>query len=94
MIRFSALTPLLEGRRPRPRWKTQGASHQNLRWFRTTLLGRQPGWTVTPAPVGPWRPVRLLSALTGGGLRVTARRVWAELAEPGRLGHGHRRAPG
>ena len=60
VIRFSALTPLLEGRRPRPRWKTQGASHQNLRWFRTTLLGRQPGWTVTPAPVGPWRPVRLL----------------------------------
>jgi beta-mannosidase len=58
-IRCAALTPLLAERRPRPRWKTAGASHQNLRWWRTTLLGRQPGWTVTPAPVGPWRPVSL-----------------------------------
>ena len=46
-------------RRPRPRWKTNGVISQNLRWIRTTLLGRQPGWTVIPAPVGPWRPVRL-----------------------------------
>jgi beta-mannosidase len=59
VVRCSALAPLLAERRPRPRWKTAGASHQNLRWFRTTLLGRQPGWTVTPAPVGPWRPVSL-----------------------------------
>jgi beta-mannosidase len=58
-IRFSALEPVLSARRPRPRWKTAGASNQNLRWFRTTLLGRQPGWAVTPAPVGPWRPVHL-----------------------------------
>ncbi|HEX3981522.1 MAG TPA: hypothetical protein VHW93_09860, partial [Acidimicrobiales bacterium] len=58
-IRFAALAPVLAGRRPRPRWKTGGATHQNLRWLRTTLLGRQPGWAVTPAPVGPWRPVRL-----------------------------------
>jgi beta-mannosidase len=60
VIRFSALLPLLGPRRPRPRWKTAGASHQSLRWFRTTLLGRQPGWAVTPAPVGPWRSVRLV----------------------------------
>ncbi len=59
-IRCAALAPHLAARRPRPRWKSAGASHQNLRWFRTTLLGRQPGWAVTPAPVGPWRPVRLL----------------------------------
>ena len=59
VICCSALAPRLAERRPRPRWKSAGASHQNLRWFRTTLLGRQPGWTVTPAPVGPWRPVRL-----------------------------------
>jgi beta-mannosidase len=59
-IRFAALTPWLDTKRPRPRWKTNGASHQNLRWIRTTLLGRQPGWVVTPAPVGPWRPVRLV----------------------------------
>lgn len=59
VIGCSALTPRLAERRPRPRWKSNGASHQNLRWFRTSLLGRQPGWTVTPAAVGPWRPVRL-----------------------------------
>ncbi|MGD0312980.1 MAG: glycosyl hydrolase [Acidimicrobiales bacterium] len=59
VVRFAALAPVLAGRRPRPRWKTGGATHQNLRWLRTTLLGRQPGWSVTPAPVGPWRPVRL-----------------------------------
>ncbi len=59
VIRFAALTPWLATKRPRPRWKSNGASHQNLRWIRTTLLGRQPGWAVTPAPVGPWRPVRL-----------------------------------
>jgi len=59
-IRFAAVTPWLAAKRPRPRWKSNGATHQNLRWLRTTLLGRQPGWVVTPAPVGPWRPVRLV----------------------------------
>ncbi len=65
-ICFRALVPLLAERRPRPRWKTGLATHQNLRWFRTTLLGRQPGWTVTPAPVGPWGPVTLVPAGSGG----------------------------
>jgi beta-mannosidase len=60
LIRCAALTPLLGRKRPRPRWKTMLTTHQGLRWFRTTLLGRQPGWTVTPPPVGPWRPVRLV----------------------------------
>ena len=58
-IRFAALDPVLGQRRPRPRWKVRGVSSQNLRWFRTTLLGRQTGWAVIPAPVGPWRPVSL-----------------------------------
>ncbi len=58
-LRFAALAPLLAARRPRPRWKSPSVTEQNLRWFRTTLLGRQSGWTVTPAPVGPWRAVRL-----------------------------------
>ena len=61
-IRFAALTPVLEQRRPRPRWKVRAVSSQNLRWFRTTLLGRQAGWAVIPAPVGPWRPVSLRAA--------------------------------
>jgi beta-mannosidase len=58
-FRFAALTPVLGERRPRPRWKAQGVVSQNLRWIRTTLLGRQAGWAVVPPPVGPWRPVRL-----------------------------------
>ena len=58
-IRFAALASVLAVRRPRPRWKSPSVTQQNLRWFRTTLLGRQSGWTVTPAPVGPWRSVRL-----------------------------------
>jgi beta-mannosidase len=36
--------------------------HQNLRWFRTTLLGRMPGWSATGAPVGPWRGLELVPA--------------------------------
>ncbi|HEY5245207.1 MAG TPA: hypothetical protein VIJ60_06025, partial [Acidimicrobiales bacterium] len=60
VIRCAALTPQLTGRRARPRWKTYMVEHQNLRWFRTSLLGRIPGWAVVPPIVGPWRPVRLL----------------------------------
>ncbi len=60
VIRCAALTPVLARRRPRPRWKTYLVSHQNLRWVRTSLLGRQAGRATSPPPVGPWRPVRLV----------------------------------
>jgi beta-mannosidase len=33
--------------------------NQQLRWFRTTLLGRTPGWSPPAAAVGPWRPARI-----------------------------------
>ncbi len=56
-IRFAALAPRLAERRPRPRWRTGLVRHQTLRFVRTTLLGRMPGWSNTAAPVGPWRPV-------------------------------------
>src|SRR5206468_3391681 len=46
-------------RRPRPRWKTALVEAQNLRWFRTTLLGRMPGWSPAVPPVGPWQPIVL-----------------------------------
>ena len=47
-------------RRPRPRWKTRLVESQQLRWVRTTLLGRMPSWTPPSAPVGLWRPVEVL----------------------------------
>lgn len=59
LVRFAALTPLLARRRPRPRWRSLLLRSQNQRWYRTTMLGRVPGWASSGAPVGPWRPVRL-----------------------------------
>jgi beta-mannosidase len=56
-IRFRSLTKALELRRPRPRWRSQIVAQQQLRWFRTTLLGRIAAWSPPVAPVGPWRPV-------------------------------------
>lgn len=59
LVRFASLGRALAERRPRPRWKTRLVAQQQLRWFRTTLLGRMPGWSSRPAPVGPFRPVWL-----------------------------------
>jgi beta-mannosidase len=55
-----ALKPLLAGpRKPRARWRTRLVTEPNLRWYRTTFLGRMPGWSPRPAPVGPWRPISI-----------------------------------
>src|SRR5262249_24605995 len=49
-----ALTPLLEvARKPRARWRSKVPVSGNLRWFRTTLLGRAPGFAPGPPLVGP-----------------------------------------
>jgi beta-mannosidase len=63
-LRFAALATLLASppRRPRPRWRTGLVAHQNLRWHRTSLLGRMPGWCPPVAPVGPWRPILIDTA--------------------------------
>ena len=71
-----ALGPLLAARRPRAAWKTKLVRQQNLRWYRTSLLGRMPGFSPYGAPAGPWRPV-LLHRLDAD--RVTARHVVARL---------------
>ncbi|MBS2017647.1 MAG: glycoside hydrolase family 2 protein [Deltaproteobacteria bacterium] len=55
VIRCRALDKLLGAKRPRPRWRAPMIENQQLRWFRTTLLGRTPGWTPPVPPVGPWR---------------------------------------
>jgi beta-mannosidase len=65
LLRFAALSPLLNQRRPRPRWRSLQLRSQNQRWYRTTLLGRVPGWSACGAPVGPWRPIRLLDIAAG-----------------------------
>jgi beta-mannosidase len=52
-IRFRSLHVELTQRRTRPRWRTSVVDHQQLRWFRTTLLGRMPGWCPPVRPVGP-----------------------------------------
>jgi beta-mannosidase len=55
-----ALAPLLRiARRPRARWRTRLVSEGNLRFFRTMLLGRAPGFAPGPPTVGPWKPIRL-----------------------------------
>ena len=59
MIRFSPLDAFLNIKRRRPRWRTPMVQHQQLRWVRTSLLGRTPGWSPPAAAVGPWRPVWL-----------------------------------
>ncbi len=54
-----SLTRHLQQKRPRPHWRAPMVANQQLRWVRTTLLGRTPGWSPPVAAVGPWRPVRL-----------------------------------
>lgn len=57
LIRCAALAPELAKKRPRPRWRVPMLTHAQLRWFRTSLLGRTPGWSPPCPAVGPWRPV-------------------------------------
>lgn len=57
IVHCRALGPELEvPRKPRARWRQKVASHNNLRWFRTTLNGRAPGFAPGPPVVGLWRP--------------------------------------
>ncbi|HWA97295.1 MAG TPA: glycoside hydrolase family 2 protein [Pirellulales bacterium] len=60
-IRFRSLTEALKAKRPRPRWKTNLVAQQQLRWMRTSLLGRIPGWSPVAPIVGPWRAIRFES---------------------------------
>ncbi|MGH2940682.1 MAG: glycoside hydrolase family 2 protein [Solirubrobacterales bacterium] len=72
-IRCLALGPRLGTRRkPRARWRTKLVDNR-LRFHRTMLLGRCPGFAPGPAAVGPWRPVwierRRTLAVAGLALR-------------------------
>jgi len=77
LLRFAALDQALGQRRPRPRWRTPMVAHQQLRWIRTTLLGRTPGWSPPWPAVGPWRGIELLDFhdVAVRGLRLSSRVV-------------------
>lgn len=55
------LTELLEEtpRKPRARWRTMVVDEPRLRWVRTQVLGRAPGFAPGPPVVGPYRPMVL-----------------------------------
>ncbi len=76
VIRFASLTAALTTRRPRPRWRTRLVNNQNLRWIRTTLLGRMPGWSSAPQPVGPWKSV---AVHPGRDTRIVSAKVQSRL---------------
>lgn len=67
---FRALNKSLSDKHPRPRWKTKVINSQQLRWFRTTLLGRIPGWTPPITAVGPWRAISLITEPTPKNIRL------------------------
>jgi beta-mannosidase len=62
LIRFDPLADELAKRKPRPRWRSPMLAQQQLRYWRTTMLGRTPGWSPPAVVVGPWRDVWLQAA--------------------------------
>ena len=54
------LTELLETlpTKPRQRWRTMLVEDAKLRWVRTQVLGRAPGFSPGPPVVGPYQPAR------------------------------------
>jgi beta-mannosidase len=79
-LRVASLDEALKPRRARPRWRAPMIEHQQLRWFRQSLLGRTPGWSPPAPPLGAWR---------GLGVEADEQRLKAELdpaLEPGGAG--------
>src|SRR3954464_10534744 len=72
LLRFSPLEAELKKKRPRPRWKAGLLSQQQLRFVRTSLIGRATAWRVPP-PVGPYREVALESRELPAGFEVDLR---------------------
>ncbi|QLF68207.1 glycoside hydrolase family 2 protein [Peteryoungia desertarenae] len=79
-ICFRALTPHLEKRGPRARWRQQLVDHQGFRMIRTSLLGRMPGWCPEIHPLGPYRPISLIRK---GQLELAGLTIRTDLLEDG-----------
>lgn len=75
-ICFRALGLLLGKKGPRARWRPQMITPAGVRLFRTTTLGRMPGWCPEVHAVGPWRPVSVIRQAKDrpGEARISARR--------------------
>jgi beta-mannosidase len=71
-----ALKAELQKRRPRPRYRTRIVADQQLRYLRTSLVGRTSGFCPEVPVVGPYRAVRIESH---GALRLCAARVRSQL---------------
>jgi beta-mannosidase len=81
VLRFQSLDALLAQKRARPRWRAPMVAHQQLRWHRTTLLGRTPGWSPPAAVVGPWKDIAL--ECRGAALPPTVSKLHASLTADG-----------
>ncbi|HUR89957.1 MAG TPA: glycoside hydrolase family 2 protein [Ramlibacter sp.] len=81
LVRCASLNAQLKAKRARPRWRTPMVTQQQLRWQRTTLLGRTPGWSPPAAPVGLWRDVSF-----GSRDRIDARDVRVDARVEGNAG--------
>ena len=59
VIRCASVKAALGAKRPRPRWKTKLVAAQQLRWIRTSLVGRIPAWSPPFPVIGPHRPLMI-----------------------------------
>jgi beta-mannosidase len=72
-ICFRALGPRLREEKPRARWRTALVRDRNLRFERTTLLGRMESWNDQAPVVGPWRGIELAAKRHSGVLSARLR---------------------